>query len=119
MVNGDLGQVHHRISKHRIYGTAMLIDQLRDGFASCIDCWCWQGLGSFKSPTSAKASVNTMIEVETRMRTTLTRDVPIRADTCPAWMGDCNWAKRLAGNALFEPHLLQLDVTMKLLRFLT
>lgn len=61
MVDGDFGQVYHRISQHRYHGTAMLIDQLRDGFASCIDLGCWQGLERFKSPTSAKASVNTTI----------------------------------------------------------
>jgi hypothetical protein len=47
------------------------------------------------------------------------REVPIRADTCQAWMETSNWAKRAAGNALCGHHLLQLDVTMKLLRFLT
>jgi hypothetical protein len=37
MVNGSFSQVHHRNNKNRFHGTAMLIDQLRDGFASYID----------------------------------------------------------------------------------
>lgn len=45
MVDGDLGQVHRRISKHRYHGTALSFDQLRDGFASCIDLVVLAGVG--------------------------------------------------------------------------
>jgi hypothetical protein len=55
----------------------MVIDQLHDGSASCIDLVVLAGVGV------ADLNVNTTIEVEIRIRTTPTRDVPIRADTCP------------------------------------